>query len=105
MILSHFYLLTACSTGVWLDSPHDRLGGLVGVLVVGWADAWASVLGKRFGKIRWWWGATGSSKVITMSFIFIFNYFFKKNSCCLDKKTKKNKTVGKDEKRERERNG
>ncbi|KAA1070312.1 hypothetical protein PGT21_007863 [Puccinia graminis f. sp. tritici] len=125
VILSHFYLLTACSTGIWLDGlvPNNNshrpmrmmmgdekkeqmgwlsrmigslvnrwfgigvkqakglgamdagfgIGGcsiedLIGVIILGVGDSCASVVGKRFGKIRW---NVGSSKTVEGSVAFV----------------------------------
>ncbi|KAI9608030.1 hypothetical protein H4Q26_005483 [Puccinia striiformis f. sp. tritici PST-130] len=114
VILSHFYLLTACSTGIWLDgqspprsSPPSTLSrileerpmtsifqslfgttptttahhqpvspaysgcaieDLIGVIILGVGDTCASVIGKRFGKIKW---NSGSSKTVEGSLAFV----------------------------------
>ncbi|KNE98632.1 hypothetical protein PSTG_08183 [Puccinia striiformis f. sp. tritici PST-78] len=115
VILSHFYLLTACSTGIWLDgqspprssppssSPLSRIlerpmtsifqslfgttptttahhqpvspaysgcaiEDLIGVIILGVGDTCASVIGKRFGKIKW---NSGSSKTVEGSLAFV----------------------------------
>ncbi|POW11643.1 hypothetical protein PSTT_05166 [Puccinia striiformis] len=114
VILSHFYLLTACSTGIWLDgqspprsSPpfnvkqntrrktndvhlqslfgttptttaHHQpvspaysgcaIEDLIGVIILGVGDTCASVIGKRFGKIKW---NSGSSKTVEGSLAFV----------------------------------
>ncbi|KIY51824.1 hypothetical protein FISHEDRAFT_36430 [Fistulina hepatica ATCC 64428] len=51
-ILSHFYLLTGCAGGVWLEAP-SRLISCTGILALGIGDALASIVGKRFGRRRW----------------------------------------------------
>lgn len=57
VILSHFYLLTGCAGGLWLEGGGVKQ--MAGVLTLGVGDAVASIVGKRFGRIRW----PGSSKV------------------------------------------
>ncbi|EGF99874.1 uncharacterized protein MELLADRAFT_94027 [Melampsora larici-populina 98AG31] len=80
VILSHFYLLTACSTGLWLEG--NRLGSLIGVFVVGWSDAWASIIGRRWGKGRDWYCNRSKTVEGTLGFIgslvwigLVFRYF------------------------------
>ncbi|KAI1797286.1 hypothetical protein LXA43DRAFT_878106 [Ganoderma leucocontextum] len=51
-ILSHFYLLTGCANSVWFEGP-SRLPQFTGTLVLGVGDALASIVGKRFGRHRW----------------------------------------------------
>ncbi|KAG7530876.1 hypothetical protein FFLO_04739 [Filobasidium floriforme] len=74
-ILSHFYLLTGCAGGIWLDSPRTILS-LVGVFSLGVGDALvtsvlatqASIVGKRIGRIRW---STSSGKTVEGSLAFL----------------------------------
>lgn len=51
MILSHFYLLTGCASGLWLEGRGIKQ--MTGVLALGVGDSMASIVGKRFGRIRW----------------------------------------------------
>ncbi|KAM0788224.1 hypothetical protein ACM66B_001379 [Microbotryomycetes sp. NB124-2] len=51
VILSHFYLLTGCAGGVWLEGRG--INRFTGVLVLGVGDAMASIVGKHFGRVRW----------------------------------------------------
>ncbi|ORX54071.1 hypothetical protein DM01DRAFT_1374227 [Hesseltinella vesiculosa] len=66
VILSHMYLLIGCASPVWLGSSN-LFASLSGILSLGFGDAAASLVGKRFG--RWHW--PGSKKTVegTMSFI------------------------------------
>lgn len=135
VILSHFYLLTGCAGGLWIDGLHGsstkagqtltqqissyssskvdvhesvwasllgtfnwyehhlgvpsipelptfglsnwKKGGdvdismFIGVLVLGIGDALASIVGRRYGRIRW----PNSSKTLEGSIAFIFSIF------------------------------
>ncbi|KAK4050086.1 dolichol kinase [Microbotryomycetes sp. JL201] len=51
VILSHFYLLTGCAGGVWLEGRG--INRFTGVLVLGVGDAMASIVGKHLGRIHW----------------------------------------------------
>ncbi|GAA93631.1 uncharacterized protein L969DRAFT_91296 [Mixia osmundae IAM 14324] len=65
VVVSHFYLLTGCASGVWLDTVGIKL--FTGVLVLGVGDALASIIGRRVGTVRW----PGSSKTLIGSFAFV----------------------------------
>ncbi|OZJ06327.1 hypothetical protein BZG36_00704 [Bifiguratus adelaidae] len=52
VILSHIYLLVGCASPVWIEGTH-LLEGLSGVLTLGFGDAMASIIGKQYGRIRW----------------------------------------------------
>ncbi|GAA5976645.1 hypothetical protein JCM11641_005650 [Rhodosporidiobolus odoratus] len=51
VILSHFYLLTGCAGGLWLEG--SGINRFTGVLVLGVGDSMASIVGKLFGRTRW----------------------------------------------------
>ncbi|KAK4058304.1 dolichol kinase [Microbotryomycetes sp. JL221] len=65
VILSHFYLLTGCAGGVWLEG--QGINRFTGVLVLGIGDAMASIVGKHLGRLHW----PGSPKTVegTMAFV------------------------------------
>ncbi|KAF9969826.1 hypothetical protein BGZ73_007635 [Actinomortierella ambigua] len=52
IILSHLYLLIGCATPVWL-AGQDVLAGLSGIFALGFGDAMASIVGRRWGRHRW----------------------------------------------------
>ncbi|KAE8352910.1 hypothetical protein BDV28DRAFT_157462 [Aspergillus coremiiformis] len=72
VIISHIFLLIGCSIPLWLslaDIPRseDQLWGawnvqfrdvsmVSGVVCVGLGDAAASLVGRRFGRHKWFWG-------------------------------------------------
>ncbi|KAE8149263.1 hypothetical protein BDV25DRAFT_167938 [Aspergillus avenaceus] len=72
VIISHIFLLIGCSIPLWLslvDIPRseDRPWGawnvlsrdvsmVSGVVCVGLGDAAASIVGRRFGRRKWFWG-------------------------------------------------
>lgn len=66
VILSHFYLLTGCCGGLWLEG-EKQITHQTGVLVLGIGDALASVVGKRYGRLHW----PKSSKTIEGSLAFL----------------------------------
>ncbi|CDZ97349.1 dolichol kinase [Phaffia rhodozyma] len=70
-ILSHFYLLTGCAMGAWLESPSPILS-YVGVLTLGIGDAIASVVGRSIGKRRW---SFSSGKTIEGSMAFFVGVY------------------------------
>lgn len=51
VILSHFYLLTGCAGGLWLEGQGIKR--FTGVLALGLGDACASLIGRRVGGPRW----------------------------------------------------
>lgn len=68
VILSHFYLLTGCCGGLWLEA-HKQIMHQTGVLVLGIGDALASIVGRRYGRLHW----PASSKTIEGSAAFLFS--------------------------------
>jgi dolichol kinase len=72
VIISHIFLLIGCSIPLWLsisDLPRTGLGPWAGweipsrdvsmasgVICVGMGDAAASLIGRRFGRLKWFWG-------------------------------------------------
>ncbi|CAO0796583.1 unnamed protein product [Mucor circinelloides] len=71
VILSHIYLLLGCASPVWLGSANV-LASLSGVLSLGFGDAAASIVGKRFGRYRW----PGTKKTVEGTAAFIIAVFF-----------------------------
>ncbi|KAL7418737.1 dolichol kinase [Cryptotrichosporon argae] len=71
-ILSHFYLLAGCAAPLWLEGPSEILAHF-GVLALGIGDALASIVGRRFGHVRW---ASGSGKTIEGSAAFFLSVLF-----------------------------
>lgn len=71
VILSHFYLLTGCCGGLWLEA-HKQIMHQTGVLVLGIGDALASIVGRRYGRLHW----PASSKTIEGSAAFLFSVVF-----------------------------
>ncbi|GAA5821323.1 hypothetical protein JCM10212_006779 [Sporobolomyces blumeae] len=65
VILSHFYLLTGCAGGLWLEGKG--INRFTGVLVLGIGDSLASIIGKLFGRTRW----PGTSKTVEGTAAFI----------------------------------
>lgn len=63
VVLTHIYLLVGCAAPLWLDrglAPREAPGpggaslpAYAGLLAVGVGDAFASVVGARFGRLRW----------------------------------------------------
>ncbi|CEP13489.1 hypothetical protein [Parasitella parasitica] len=70
VILSHIYLLLGCASPVWLGSSNV-LASLSGVLSLGFGDAAASIIGKRFGRYRW----PGTKKTVEGTAAFIVAVF------------------------------
>ncbi|KAI9295502.1 hypothetical protein K502DRAFT_364926 [Neoconidiobolus thromboides FSU 785] len=66
LIFAHVYLLLGCALPIWLKEDSIACS-LSGILVLGLADAAASIIGKKFGKTKW----VGSNKTIkgTVGFI------------------------------------
>ncbi|PIG90350.1 ATP binding L-PSP endoribonuclease family protein [Aspergillus arachidicola] len=72
VIISHIFLLIGCSIPLWLslaDIPRSEdhpwgawnvqfrdVGMVSGVVCVGLGDAAASLVGRRFGRRKWFWG-------------------------------------------------
>lgn len=72
VIISHIFLLIGCSIPLWLslsDLPRDSTGPwsgwdvptrdvsmVSGVICVGMGDAAASLIGRRYGRLKWFWG-------------------------------------------------
>lgn len=72
VIISHIFLLIGCSIPLWLslaDLPRTGNGPwagwdvasrdvsmVSGVICVGLGDAAASLVGRRFGRLKWFWG-------------------------------------------------
>lgn len=72
VIVSHIFLLIGCSIPLWLSlADIPRTGSspwagwnvtsrdvsmVSGVICVGMGDAAASLIGRRFGKVKWFWG-------------------------------------------------
>ncbi|KAJ2175311.1 dolichol kinase [Coemansia sp. RSA 520] len=54
VVTAHFYLLVGCAVPVWLDNTRGCVeAALAGVLALGVADTCASLVGLRFGSIKW----------------------------------------------------
>ncbi|KAI9336881.1 hypothetical protein BD770DRAFT_448642 [Pilaira anomala] len=66
VILSHIYLLLGCASPVWLGCSNV-LASLSGILSLGFGDAAASLIGKRYG--RWHWPGTKKTVEGTIAFI------------------------------------
>lgn len=98
VILSHFYLLTGCAAPLWIEGVRSasntivlRGGGswlasratdqvpatgvdismFIGVLTLGVGDALASIVGRRYGRLRW----PRSSKTIEGSLAFVLSIY------------------------------
>ncbi|KAL4893855.1 hypothetical protein BDV59DRAFT_192965 [Aspergillus ambiguus] len=72
VIVSHVFLLIGCSIPLWLslaDLPRSGerpwegwsllsrdVGMVSGIICVGMGDAAASLVGRRFGRLKWFWG-------------------------------------------------
>ncbi|KAJ5095942.1 Phosphatidate cytidylyltransferase [Penicillium alfredii] len=72
VIISHIFLLIGCSIPLWLslsdlprstegpwadwDVPTRDVSMVSGVICVGMGDAAASLVGRRFGRLKWFWG-------------------------------------------------
>ncbi|KAF7136847.1 hypothetical protein CNMCM5793_006417 [Aspergillus hiratsukae] len=88
VIISHIFLLIGCSLPLWLsladvprtgDSPWSGwdvgsrdLSMVSGVICVGMGDAAASLIGRRFGRRKWFWGG---GKSIEGSVAFVIAVF------------------------------
>lgn len=71
VILSHFYLLSGCGGGLWLEG-NKQISHHTGVLILGIGDALASVIGRRYGRLHW----PRSSKTIEGSAAFMSSVIF-----------------------------
>lgn len=72
VIISHIFLLIGCSIPLWLalsdlprtgdgpwvgwDVPARDVSMVSGVICVGLGDAAASLVGRRYGRLKWFWG-------------------------------------------------
>ncbi|KAJ5480689.1 hypothetical protein N7539_006583 [Penicillium diatomitis] len=72
VIVSHIFLLIGCSIPLWLslsdlprlgdgpwagwDVPTRDVSMVSGVICVGMGDAAASLIGRRYGRLKWFWG-------------------------------------------------
>lgn len=72
VIVSHIFLLIGCAVPLWLSLADTQRGGsapwegwdvlsrdvsmVSGVICVGMGDAAASLIGRRFGRLKWFWG-------------------------------------------------
>ncbi|GAA5975779.1 hypothetical protein JCM10908_005278 [Rhodotorula pacifica] len=70
VILSHFYLLTGCAGGLWLEGR--QINRFTGVLVLGIGDSLASIIGKLWGRTRW----PGTNKTVEGTVAFITSVTF-----------------------------
>ena len=71
VIVSHIFLLIGCAIPLWLslagvprigempwqgwDVEHRELSMITGVICVGMGDAAASLVGRRYGRHKWYW--------------------------------------------------
>lgn len=83
VIVSHIFLLIGCAIPLWLslaglprtgdipwrdwDVPERNLSMVSGVICVGMGDAAASLIGRRYGRTKWYWGG-GKSLEGSMAF-------------------------------------
>ncbi|KIW17527.1 hypothetical protein PV08_04721 [Exophiala spinifera] len=83
VIVSHIFLLIGCAIPLWLslaatprtgedawsgwDTPVRELSMVSGVVCVGMGDAAASLIGRRYGKTKWYW-AGGKSLEGSLAF-------------------------------------
>ncbi|KAI9243579.1 hypothetical protein BY458DRAFT_530546 [Sporodiniella umbellata] len=65
VILSHLYLLIGCASPIWIEST-DMLASLSGILVLGFGDSAASIVGKQWGRHTW----PGSKKTVEGTIAF-----------------------------------
>ncbi|RHZ45239.1 hypothetical protein Glove_682g64 [Diversispora epigaea] len=70
-ILSHIYLLIGCAGCIWMRG-NSILANLSGILTLGIGDAMASIIGRIYGRHRWF----GTSKTVEGSIAFIFFQLF-----------------------------
>jgi dolichol kinase len=85
IIVSHIFLLIGCAIPLWLslaaaprggedpsigwETPVRDLSMVSGVVCVGMGDAAASLIGRRYGKTKWYW-AGGKSLEGSLAFAF-----------------------------------
>jgi dolichol kinase len=85
VIVSHIFLLIGCAIPLWLslaaaprggdapwtgwDTPVRDLSMVSGVICVGMGDAAASLIGRRYGKTKWYW-VGGKSLEGSLAFAF-----------------------------------
>ncbi|KEF52618.1 uncharacterized protein A1O9_11461 [Exophiala aquamarina CBS 119918] len=85
IIVSHIFLLIGCAIPLWLslaaaprtgmepwigwDTTTRDLSMVSGVICVGMGDAAASLIGRRYGKTKWYW-AGGKSLEGSLAFAF-----------------------------------
>lgn len=83
VIVSHIFLLIGCAIPLWLslaatprtgeeawggwDTPVRELSMVSGIICVGMGDAAASLIGRRYGKTKWYW-AGGKSLEGSLAF-------------------------------------
>lgn len=76
VVTSHFYLLLGCALPVWLgghsDSSNSAVACLSGVLALGTADTAASLVGMRYGRMKW---PGDTSKTIEGTLGFVLSLF------------------------------
>ncbi|KAJ5923586.1 hypothetical protein N7454_008831 [Penicillium verhagenii] len=84
VIISHIFLLIGCSIPLWLslsdlarnddgpwmgwDVPARDVSMVSGVICVGMGDAAASLIGRRYGRLKWFWGG-GKSLEGSVAFV------------------------------------
>jgi dolichol kinase len=84
VIISHIFLLIGCSIPLWLslsdlarndqgpwvgwDVPARDASMVSGVICVGMGDAAASLIGRRYGRLKWFWGG-GKSLEGSVAFV------------------------------------
>ena len=97
VIVSHIFLLIGCAIPLWLslvDLPRigtdpwqewevseRNLGMVSGVICVGMGDAAASLVGRRYGKTKWYWGGGKSlegslafAMAVTVGLMFAYTW-------------------------------
>lgn len=84
VIVSHIFLLIGCSIPLWLsladlgregegawvgwEVPGRDISMVSGVICVGMGDAAASLVGRRYGRLKWFWGG-GKSLEGSVAFV------------------------------------
>ena len=97
VIVSPIFLLIGCGIPLWLslagvprsgvhpwegwDVEHHDLGMISGVVCVGMGDAAASLVGRRYGRTKWYWGGGKSIEgsvafAIAVTIGLLFAYFW-----------------------------